>query len=106
MSVKIPRCTAKRSGEENCKCPKHVRSPLGRNCSATCPTKNHMTFGECMRAKALKLSPRISDSYGTKQKAWDKELDSYESAVRQGVHPEGTTQAKIDKAMRKAEASA
>jgi len=78
---------------------------MSANCSITCRTKDHKTFGECMRAKGLKISPRISDSYSTKQKTWDRELDSYESAVRQGVHPEGTTQAKIDKAMREAEAS-
>lgn len=75
----------------------------GLRCSAACQTKDHRTFGECMRAKSLKLSPRISDSYGSKQKAWDKELDNYESAVRQGVYPEGTTQPKIDKAMKEAE---
>jgi hypothetical protein len=75
----------------------------GLRCSAACLTKDHRTFGECMRAKSLKLSPRINDSYGSKQKAWDKELDNYESAVSQGVYPEGTTQAKIDKAMKEAE---
>jgi hypothetical protein len=44
----------------------------------------------------------VNDSYGSRQKAWDKELDSYESATRQGVHPEGTKQHHIDKAMKEA----
>lgn len=25
----------------------------GENCSSTCPTKNHETFGECIRAKRI-----------------------------------------------------
>ena len=75
------------------------------NCSITCSTQDHKSFGECMRAKGLRLSPRISDSYSAGQKRWDRELDSYESAVRQGVYPEGTTQKKIDKAMKEAEAN-
>lgn len=75
----------------------------GLRCSAACQTKDHRTFGECMRAKNLKLSPQINDSYGSSQAAWDKELDSYESAVRQGVQPRGTKQAQIDDAMKKSD---
>lgn len=56
-----------------------------------------------MRAKRLNLRPNLSDST---QKQWDRELDAYESARRQGVEPEGTTMKKVDEAMRKAEASA
>jgi hypothetical protein len=41
----------------------------------------------------------------TRQKKWDKELDAYEAAVRQGVQPEGTTTPKIEKAMRISEAT-
>lgn len=72
-------------------------------CSFTCPTKDHLTFGECIRAKGLQLSPAVSDSYGSRQKAWDKELDSYESAVRQGLSPAGTKQKHVDAAIREAE---
>lgn len=75
----------------------------GLRCSAACQTRDHRTFGECMRAKSLRLSPRINDGYGTKQKAWDSELDHYESAVRQGLNPEGTTRTKVDKAIKEAE---
>lgn len=73
-------------------------------CSSTCPTKDHLTFGECIRAKGLQLSPAVSDSYGSRQKAWDKELDNYESAVRQGLSPAGTKQHHVDDAVRRAEA--
>lgn len=58
-----------------------------------------------MRNKGLQLSPAVNDAYGTQQKAWDRELDNYESAVRQGVQPRGTTQKHIDEAMKQSDAS-
>lgn len=75
----------------------------GKNCSSTCQTKDHKSFGECMRSKNLKLSPRINDGYHDRQRSWDKELDNYESAVSQGVYPTGTKQKNIDAAMKEAE---
>lgn len=56
-----------------------------------------------MRAKNLQVSPHVNDSYHTGQKAWDKELDNYESAVRQGLNPAGTKQHHVDAAVREAE---
>lgn len=53
-----------------------------------------------MRDKGLQLSPAVNGDYGKRQKAWDKELSSYESAVKQGVQPRGTKQAQIDAAMK------
>lgn len=75
------------------------RYKKGKRCSSACLTQDHRTFGECMRAKSLQVSPQINDSYGTSQKAWDRELDNYESAVSQGVRPNGTKQAQVDQAM-------
>jgi hypothetical protein len=57
-----------------------------------------------MRSKNLRVAPNLSET--NVQRAWDKELDSYESAVRQGVQPSGTKQHQIDAAMKEAEASA
>lgn len=57
-----------------------------------------------MRSKGLQLSPAVNDSYGSRQKAWDKELDSYESAVRQGLSPAGTKQHHVDAAIKEADA--
>lgn len=54
-----------------------------------------------MRAKGLHLRPNLAD---TTQKAWDRELDAYESAVRQGVNPDGTKLHQVEKAMREADA--
>jgi len=55
-----------------------------------------------MRSKRLHLTPNLSDTNA--QKAWDRELDSYESARRQGVEPAGTKQHQVDAAMREADA--
>lgn len=77
------------------------RYKKGARCSSACVTRDHRTFGECLRAKRVNLNPNLSDT--NVQKAWDRELDSYESACRQGVYPDGTRQHQIDKAMREAE---
>lgn len=79
------------------------RKKKGANCSSSCLTKNHSTYGECIRAKGLQLSPAVNDNYGTKQKQWDRDLDHYESAVRQGLSPAGTQRHQVDQAIKEAE---
>lgn len=74
------------------------RRVKGKNCSSACTTKDHKTFGECMRSKNLQLNPNLSDTRRTK--GWDGELESYRSARRQGVQPRGTSQHLVDDAMR------
>lgn len=74
------------------------------SCSSSCSTQDHRSWGECVRSKGLQLSPAINDGYGIKQKAWDRELDNYESAVRQGLSPAGTRQHHVDAAIKEAEA--
>jgi hypothetical protein len=71
-------------------------------CSSSCLTKDHKTWGECIRAKGLQVSPAINDAYGTRQRAWDRELDNYAAARAQGVEPAGTQQHHIDAAMKEA----
>lgn len=81
------------------------RSRKGVRCSSTCLTKDHLTWGECVRSKGLQLSPAVNDSYGSRQKAWDRELNNFESATRQGLSPAGTRQHHIDAAIREADAA-
>jgi hypothetical protein len=57
-----------------------------------------------VRAKGLQLSPAVNDTYSTRQRSWDRELDNYESAVRQGLSPDGTKQHHVDKAFKEADA--
>jgi hypothetical protein len=72
-------------------------------CSSSCLTKDHKTWGECVRSKGLQLSPAVNDGYSTRQRAWDRELNGYESAVKQGLQPEGTKQRHVDAAFREAD---
>ena len=56
----------------------------------------------CFACKVGTLQLNTGDANGGRdmsQKKWDKELDLYRSARKQGIQPEGTTTAKIRKAL-------
>lgn len=72
------------------------------SCRTGCLTKDHATWGECMRAANLRIAYCQSSTGGgdyTAQKKWDKELDLYRSARKQGIQPDGTSTKKIRKAL-------
>jgi len=73
------------------------------SCASSCDTQDHGTYGECLRAKSLQVSPHVNEAYHGKQKQWDKDLDHYESATRQGLQPSGTQRWQVDKAIKEAE---
>lgn len=76
---------------------------MSGNCSSTCATQDHETFGECIRAKGLRVAYCNSAGSGgdaTEQRRWDNELQSYRDAVRQGMEPESTRTKDIQKAVR------
>lgn len=66
------------------------------NCSSSCLTQDHETFGACMRAKNLQLNPQLADT--GRSKRWDRELQAYRDARAQGIQPSGTTMTKIRQA--------
>lgn len=69
-------------------------------CSSGCPTYGaHASWGECIRAKGLHVTPM---SHPTNV-AWDKELHAYADARRQGVKPMGTRMQQVQNAMIKAD---
>lgn len=73
------------------------------NCTSGCPTQDHASYGDCLRAKRVATTglESTNPSFATnRQKKWEKELDAYESAIKQGIQPEGTTMPKIEKALR------
>lgn len=75
---------------------------LGENCTSGCKTKDHATYGECLRGKHIASMglESTNPSFSTDAvKAWDKELDRYEDAVKQGIQPASTRTAQIDAAM-------
>lgn len=72
--------------------------------------KGHRTFVDgCFGCKIKTLELSTGDARGaviesgTTQKKWDKELDRYRDARRQGVQPEGTSTAAIEKALKASE---
>jgi hypothetical protein len=67
---------------------------LGDNCASACTTRDHATFGECLRGFG------VLGAATARNNAWDKELHAYQDAVKQGIQPAGTTQKKVDDAVR------
>lgn len=77
-------------------------------CASSCKSQDHASYGECLRSKgiaAVALESTNPSFALNRQKKWNKELDAYESALKQGVQPEGTTMPKIERAMRISEAT-
>lgn len=74
-------------------------------CSTGCPTQNHTSYGECMRSKRQMVGFARS-AYGadkTRDNLWNRELDMYAAARRQGIEPDGTGMAKIEFALKQSE---
>jgi len=68
----------------------------GARCSSACTTREHRTFGECMRAKGLQIHPNLMNTQA--QKEWDSELQAYRDANAQGIMPAGTSMSSIRQA--------
>lgn len=76
-------------------------SDLGTNCSSTCATRDHKTWGECQRAKNLRIG-FCQSAHGldyTNAKKNDAELQAYRDARAQGIQPAGTTMPAIRQAV-------
>lgn len=71
-----------------------LMAALGENCSSRCLTRDHRSFGECMKGFGI-----LGEAH-KHETAWDKELFAYADAKRQGISPAGTTMKKIDDAVR------
>lgn len=70
------------------------------SCSSGCPTQDHATYGECLRAKSTRVAYTNSANGwdATRQKKWDAELQAYRDARSEGIQPAGTSMRKIDEA--------
>jgi hypothetical protein len=71
------------------------------NCSSGCQTKDHATWGECVRSKNTRVAWAASAKGMdlTTEKKWDKNLQDYRDARAQGVQPQGTQDHQIRAAM-------
>ena len=68
-------------------------------CSVADP---HTTFGQCMRWKGVRVAycQSAANKDYTAQKRWDRDLDRYEAARRQGIQPETTLRSAVEAAER------
>ena len=75
----------------------------GDRCSTGCRTRDHASFAACMRDKGVR--PVALESVSgpgfalERQKAWDRELNEYAAARRQGIQPATTNLKDIRKAL-------
>lgn len=73
-------------------------------CTSGCPTQDHRSWGECMRSKKVRTSALMQGWKGgdrSTQNKWDRDLDAFEAAVKQGITPRSTHRADTDFAVRK-----
>jgi hypothetical protein len=76
-------------------------------CRTGCPTQDHDSYAACLRGSGVRVAYCNSTNRQdyTRQKIWDRELASYRDAIRQGIEPDGTHRAAIDKAVRASDAT-
>jgi len=67
-------------------------------CSSACKTKDHKTWGECVRSKGISIGPDLMNTQGSKRV--ERELQAFRDAKAQGINPDGTTMAKVEEAVR------
>lgn len=75
------------------------------SCSSGCSTKDHKSYGDCMRSKRQMVGFARS-AYGadkTKDKLHERELSLYKDLRGQGIQPDGTGMAKLQFAKRMSE---
>lgn len=67
-------------------------------CSTGCRTKDHASFAACMRSKRP-ATAGLGSQDRTAQQKWDRDLDAYRDARRQGIQPAATSRASVDRAV-------
>lgn len=75
---------------------------MGENCASACQTKDHATFGECVRSQGQMVA-YCRSAAGldlTAQKKWDNRLDRYKQARSEGIQPATTKARDIDMAVK------
>ena len=73
------------------------------NCTASCKTKDHDNYGECIRSNIpmfVGVNPTKSGWDQDKVKKDEREIQSYWDATRQGIEPRSTRKKDIDAAVK------
>lgn len=66
------------------------------NCSSSCPTQDHASYGACLRSKNLQLNPNLANADASKK--FDSDLQKYRNARAQGIQPDGTSASQVQRA--------
>lgn len=72
-------------------------------CSSSCKTQDHASWGECVRAKGLRVGwegATLTGVDGKVQREADRNLDNYERARKYGIQPASTNKRDVDRAIR------
>lgn len=78
---------------------------LGDNCRSGCRTKDHASWGDCARASRVRVA-WLESTNGLSRaadKAFDKDMSSYEQARKDGIQPAATTAQAVQEAYRVSE---
>lgn len=77
---------------------------LGEHCSSACLTRDHNSWGECVRAKNVHdmWLGGTQTSYG-REKAFNRTNDNFVKAVNDGLNPAAVSDAAIHAAYDQAE---
>ena len=77
------------------------------NCSSSCPTKDHGSWGECVRSKGLRVGWAASHKGidRTKEKRWEQGLQEYRDARAAGIQPASTNVRDVRAAVSASEAA-
>jgi hypothetical protein len=73
------------------------------NCTSSCKTKDHASYGDCLRSNTpmfVGVSPTRTGWDQDKVKKDEKEIQSYWDATRQGIEPRSTRKKDIDAAVK------
>ena len=73
------------------------------NCTSSCKTKDHDSYGECLRSNTpmfVGVSPTKTGWDQDKVKKDEREIQSYWDATRQGIEPRSTRKKDIDAAVK------
>ena len=77
------------------------------NCSSSCPTQDHASWGECVRSKGLRVGWAASHKGidRTKEKRWEQGLQEYRDARAAGIQPASTNVRDVRAAVSASEAA-
>ncbi len=73
------------------------------NCTSSCKTKDHASYGDCLRSNTpmfVGVSPTRTGWDQDKVKKDEREIQSYWDATRQGIEPRSTRKKDIDAAVK------